>query len=363
MFPQRADRIGGTPRRETAHRGQRRGNKELIATDRQNEEPGRPGGNTGSRRRHLGRFRCCHVDRVMSDPGARTGRIFLNACRKSAASEALLAVAAGGKARTTRSVPAASSLNIGRTSARNRRVMRCRTTEFPTFDDTTKPTRAGREAARSLDDGSVVNRCTASCLVPERRPNFSTAANSAGFVRRISLGSTAVRRSDSRPAVRPRVLCDPCPDGRPGSRGPRGSASAGGTRGSWTGGGCSAETYACSRQYLQVRFSVRSSRLRHHNQSGPMGAAQHDSVSPSAPSRVRTHLAPGQGERSGDRRSESRRGDRSCVIGARLVSVRATLSSRSVCPPLCTNYVDSCVRASQPVPCGSRAQRAEGKPE
>ena len=47
--------------------------------------------------------------------------------------------------------------------------------------------------------------------------------------------------------VRRRASRDPCADGRRGSPGPRGSASAAGTRGSSTDGGCSAGTCACSR--------------------------------------------------------------------------------------------------------------------
>ena len=47
--------------------------------------------------------------------------------------------------------------------------------------------------------------------------------------------------------VRRRASRDPCADDRRGSPGPRGSASAAGSRGSWTDGGCSAGTCACSR--------------------------------------------------------------------------------------------------------------------
>ena len=47
--------------------------------------------------------------------------------------------------------------------------------------------------------------------------------------------------------VRRRASRDPCADGRRGSPGPHGSASAAGTRGSWTDAGCSAGTCACSR--------------------------------------------------------------------------------------------------------------------
>ena len=47
--------------------------------------------------------------------------------------------------------------------------------------------------------------------------------------------------------VRRRASRDPCADDRRGSPGPRGSASAAGSRGSSTDGGCSAGTCACSR--------------------------------------------------------------------------------------------------------------------
>jgi hypothetical protein len=47
--------------------------------------------------------------------------------------------------------------------------------------------------------------------------------------------------------LRRRASRDPCAGDRRGSPGPRGCASAAGSRGSWTAGGCSAGTCACSR--------------------------------------------------------------------------------------------------------------------
>ena len=62
------------------------------------------------------------------------------------------------------------------------------------------------------------------------------------------------RRSDAAGAasaacrLRRRARCGPCDGERPGSRGPRGCACAGGNRGSWPGVGCSAGRCACSRE-------------------------------------------------------------------------------------------------------------------
>ena len=48
--------------------------------------------------------------------------------------------------------------------------------------------------------------------------------------------------------LRPRDACGPCCGERTGSSGPHACACAGGSRASWRVGGCSAGTYACSRE-------------------------------------------------------------------------------------------------------------------
>jgi hypothetical protein len=65
--------------------------------------------------------------------------------------------------------------------------------------------------------------------------------------------------------VRRRASRDPCADDRRGSPGPRGCASAAGSRGSWTVGGCSAGTCACSRGTPTTR----------HRRCAPAGGRAH----------------------------------------------------------------------------------------
>ncbi len=64
-------------------------------------------------------------------------------------------------------------------------------------------------------------------------------------------------------AVRPTAPCGPCRGEPPEWRDRHGCASEAGSRGSWPDAGCSAEKYACSRQYLQIhfRFTEPASRL------------------------------------------------------------------------------------------------------
>ena len=145
------------------------------------------------------------------------------------------AVAASGRARTTRSALAGRRCSSSRTTARSRRVTRWRTTELPTALPTTKPARApGRRAACAGPDGQVVEnhgRPTGAPTGPDDRGELRTPAQAC-------LRGQHLRRRASR---------DPCAGDRRGSPGPRGCASAAGSRGSWTAGGCSAGTCACSR--------------------------------------------------------------------------------------------------------------------
>ena len=59
-------------------------------------------------------------------------------------------------------------------------------------------------------------------------------------------------------AVRRRACCDPCGGARTGSSDPRGCASAGGSRAPCDDGGCSAGTYACSREISETVRVTRS---------------------------------------------------------------------------------------------------------
>ena len=103
---------------------------------------------------------------------------------RSTASWALDAVAAEGNARMTKSVPGPRLLSCSRTSGRRRRVTRWRTTEFPTFAETTKPARGG--ASCFLDSRWITKH-----RVPARLPLRTTLANSAADRRRECAGSTA----------------------------------------------------------------------------------------------------------------------------------------------------------------------------
>jgi hypothetical protein len=62
---------------------------------------------------------------------------------RSTLSSALVAAAAEGRALITKADPAGNKANCARTSGRSRRVTRWRTTELPTFAETTKPARGG----------------------------------------------------------------------------------------------------------------------------------------------------------------------------------------------------------------------------
>ena len=154
------------------------------------------------------------------------------------------AVAAGGSARTTTSVPAGSPDSRCRTSGRSRRVTRCRTTELPTLPETTNPARG---ASPSPGAAEVHHQMTG-------------AGSSAGTNRRGEIGGRA-QATDRREArvgagvgpIRPTARRGPCDGARPGSRGRHGSASAAGSRGSWRDDDCSAERCACSRRSLHGR--------------------------------------------------------------------------------------------------------------
>ena len=134
-----------------------------------------------------------------------------------------------------------------RRGARRTRLVRFRVTAPPTALETTKPTRAGvvDGSGRQHQHGAVSGVDDAAAAPPERAPPAPRRwRRSPSAVRsRCAAGST--RPCSSR--LRRTVRSGPCGGERPGSRDRRGCASAGGSRGSWPGGGCSAGRCACSR--------------------------------------------------------------------------------------------------------------------
>ena len=139
--------------------------------------------------------------------------------------------------------PAGSRCSSSRTTARSRRVTRWRTTELPTDLPTTKPARAPAGGASGDAEPPPV------LLGPfgeEVEHHGRPPGTPAGPDDRGELRTPAQARLRGQ-HVRRRASRDPCADDRRGSTGPRGCASAAGSRGSWTDGGCSAGTCACSR--------------------------------------------------------------------------------------------------------------------
>lgn len=106
----------------------------------------------------------------------------------------------------------------------------------PSRPRTRRAGRAPRSRRRSPDRRRSARR--ACCVLPARRCGWS--------VRTRRTDASAARRAA--PGLRRRARCDPCADGRPGSRGPHACACAGGSRGSWPGAGCSAGRCASTRQ-------------------------------------------------------------------------------------------------------------------
>jgi hypothetical protein len=157
-----------------------------------------------------------------------------------------IACAATGLARITTSAPHGNRSIRAAIKARSRRLVRLRTTAPPTALETTKPTRGGRPAR-----ASVTLAWTTISLEPNRTPlgppgapllPRSTAEKSALVRSRCPAGST-------RGALRRTARSGPYGDEPRGSRGRRGSACAGGSRGPWPDDGCSAGKYACSRWF------------------------------------------------------------------------------------------------------------------
>jgi hypothetical protein len=160
--------------------------------------------------------------------------------------------AASGRARTTTRLPPGTVSSRSRIKCRSWRVTRCRCTELPTCLLTMNPTLLNSLPADASDTArSGTHKCTTSVDRPARRPCRTTSSKSVRRRSRTDSGSMVTGR------VRQTARCDPCSGGERGSRGPRGSASGAGNRGSWHGGGCSADTCACSRRALQNGREVR----------------------------------------------------------------------------------------------------------
>ena len=126
-----------------------------------------------------------HRNHPRPDNAGRTRSSARSRCRPSSS---LVAVAAAGLARTTRSTPAGTRSSRPATWARRRRLTRLRTTALPTVLDTTKPTRGGRPAR-----ASVVLPWTTMSREPALAPagDRSVAVKSALALRRCCAGSTA----------------------------------------------------------------------------------------------------------------------------------------------------------------------------
>ena len=213
----------------------------------------------------------------MCSLGGESTRSLRNTASRSAPSSSLEALAAGGKARTTTSVPAARSGRRSRIRCRSRRVTRCRTTALPTALLTTKPTRDGSPCSRvgAADVGRLLgcppcrvvsagspagaadsgrSTCATRRDRPARRPRRTTRLKSWLLVRRAAAGRTTPVRQSARGG--------PCDDERPRWRGQPGCACAAGTRASSPVCGCSAGRCACpcSRSDLPVTSGTMASK-------------------------------------------------------------------------------------------------------
>ncbi len=249
----RAVGVAGDPRQAAPHHP---GGQQEVDDGRrgQQHDQHRPGGH---RPRPSGRL-------------ASAGRATLASAASSARpSSAELAVAASGSARTTSIVPGASVSSRTRTCSRNRRRTLLRTTAFPTRRPTTKPARAGSPL--------VVHRLwTTSGPDRVRRPVVPTRACSSRVRTREPSGSMTGKgyQQDQRePAVRRRARCGPYDGRRTGSRGPRESACAVGTRACGPADGCSAGRCAYSRENSVCKMDAGGD-LRRRGGSGPHHTAR-----------------------------------------------------------------------------------------
>jgi hypothetical protein len=203
----------------------------------------------------------------------------------------------------TQRLPSASLQMRAPIRCRSRRLTRFRVTAGPTLRPTTKPIRVGvePEVPTADDSGSSIGRSvldrrsggrqtwatTVRC--PARRPALTASRNSRDRRRRRGWGNTSSstgqrQRSRSRPALKQPAGYGPCADERPGSPGRPGCASGDGSRASCGDAGCSAGTYACSREGSQVGCdekdrigdASRASWLRHPDDSGQPRSADSD---------------------------------------------------------------------------------------
>lgn len=213
MHGERLDRVRAAARVEPARRRQQRRDHLAVDVHRTEQHPGEraraPSG--GAEPVVLLLVRSHQLEPVAGTSGAMT-RSLRSAASRSAPSSRLDASAAGGRARTTTSVPAGNAGKRSRIKCRSRRVTRCRITAVPTALLTTKPTRVvisdfrvGAVFASASGKASPVlcgprsrawsarNTWTTNRDRPARRPRRTTRRNSWFLVSRAAAGSTAGR--------------------------------------------------------------------------------------------------------------------------------------------------------------------------
>ena len=111
----------------------------------------------------------------------------------------------------------------------------------------------------------------------------------------LATGESGRRGEHGVAVIRPTARSDPCADGRTGSPGQRGYASAAGTRGSWHDGGCWAGRCACpcSRSVSRLLY-IQVGSVSWHDASRRASARQRHPPQTGDPSRVRTNDRPHQ---------------------------------------------------------------------
>ena len=154
--------------------------------------------------------------------------------RGAAASVADGAVGRAGRARITTREPAGTSSMRVRMRWRSRRLTRLRSTAGP---DRLGSRRNRRTCVRRFRTGPAPHGRRGSGWTP-----LAPRRTVRGSPRRCACGGRAASNG-----LRPTAWRDPCGGATPGSSGRRGCACEGGSRASWHDDGCSAGTYACSR--------------------------------------------------------------------------------------------------------------------
>jgi hypothetical protein len=184
---QRLNRVCAAARIEAATGREEGGDKPAIELQGLQQEPGdRPG--PGDIIGHS----CGVVHTAGPSSGVESRLNRFNAPSRSAPSSALDAVAAGGRALTTKVAPAGTEPSRLATRCRSRRLTRCRTTELPTALLTTKPALvSGARAGAGRPAGSAgFTACTTRHRRPARAPLRITSRKSSLRRNRAAGGST-----------------------------------------------------------------------------------------------------------------------------------------------------------------------------